>query len=541
MESMWTVRPSSIVLPAMVGLCLVIGALPSQAQSAQRGVKVLQEITHDISLPLRDMAKMVPIPHNQNREIEPQELKVHIKQVGNGEDSVAQDVEIDGTAPPVATTNLLNFDGQNSDNLAPPDTEGAVGATQYVQWVNIEYNVYDKTTGNKTLGPIQGNALWAGFSNPGCANSNDGDPIVLYDKQAGRWFFSQMSFVTPYTACVAVSTTNDATGSYNRYAFALTPTNQFPDYPKWGVWPDAYYVAYHEFLNGATADGVEACAADRMNMLAGNTATMQCFSAGTSATLETFLPSDLDGNTAPPAGSPNYFMTLGSDTAHLNIYQFHVDFVTPLNSTFTGPVAIPVPTYSLICQVGGQDNRPCIPQPPPGESVDGLGNRLMYRNAYRNFGDHEALVVSHTTKPGTASTAIGAVRWYEIRSPGSPVLFQAGTVQNKSISFWMSSIAMDKAGDIALGYSASSPTLRPSVFYTGRVPTDAVGKMQAPFVVVKGTGVQENTTNRWGDYSAMQIDPSDDCTFWYTQEYIKTTGSFNWSTRINSFKFNSCH
>jgi len=536
MAKLWVAKLWRVVLLGLA-YSLICAVVPAQAQQFSKHAYVVHESAHDVSLPLSELAKMVPVQKHANREVENHRPIVQIKQVGNGEDAVVQRIML----PLVSTTGLLNFDGQGADNLAPPDTQGAVGATQYVQWVNIEYNVYDKTTGAKTLGPIQGNTIWKGFANEGCSTSNSGDPIVLYDKIAQRWFFSQPNFNGPFAFCIAVSTSNDATGTYNRYAFAVSPSSQFPDYPKWGVWPDAYYLSFHMFLGGGgNGDGVQACAADRNSMLAGNTATMQCFTAGTSVQLQTFLPADLDGTTPPPTGEPNTFITLGSDTAHPNLWQFTVDFVNPSNSTFTGPTALSVPTYTLICQSNFQDVRSCVPQPSPGEGLDALGNRLMYRNAYRNFGDHEAMVVSHATKPGTGSTAVSAVRWYEIRSPLTPVLFQSGTLQHPKHSVWMSSLAMDKMGDIALGVSASSTTLKPTVAYVGRVPSDPLGSMESPAIVVAGTGVQENTANRWGDYSAMQIDPTDDCTFWYTQEYIKTNGSFNWSTRINSFKFNSC-
>jgi len=177
-----------------------------------------------------------------------------------------------------------------------------------------------------------------------------------------------------------------------------------------------------------------------------------------------------------------------------------------------------------------------FPQPSPGEKLDSLGDRLMYRLAYRNFTDHEALVVNHTVKGGP----LAGIRWYEIRSPATPTVFQQGTLTNAGINFWLGSIAMDKVGDIALGFSASSSSIDPTIAYTGRVPTDPVNTMEPLKVVIKGTGVQESTFNRWGDYSSMSIDPSDDCTFFFTEEYIKTTGTFNWRTRINSFKFTTC-
>lgn len=511
------------VLPAMVFL---VGAmLPMHAQKVLRGATVIQEVKHDVSLPLWEMAKMTPLQKHANREMERPRLS-HIEQMP-GEDTAVQRV----TLPQVSTTNLLNFDGQGADGVAPPDTEGAVGATQYVQWVNTEYNVYNKTTGAKVLGPVSGNAFWSGFGGS-CQTSNSGDIIVQYDKTAQRWFFSQPVFTgAPYMICVAVSTSSDATGTYHRYAFTVNPSTDFPDYPKWGIWPDGYYLSF----NGTSA--TQACSADRTAMLAGSTATMQCFALG--FLYSNILPSDLDGTTPPPTGSPNYYVSLGNKTTSLYVWQFHVDFVNPSNSTFTGPTSLTVPNYSLIC--GGGNIRSCIPEPSPGEMLDSLSSRYMYRNAYRNFGTHESLVGTHTVKPGSGTTAVSAVRWYEIRSPKTPTLYQSGTLQHPTISIWMPSIAMDKNGDIALGLSAASPTLDPSIAYLGRVPTDPLGTMESPATVVVGTGVQESTSNRWGDYSAMNVDPTDDCTFWYTQEYIKTTGAFHWSTRINSFKFNSCH
>src|ERR1051326_6364639 len=511
-------------------LPMIIAGVVSVPLAQAGSVRVIHEVKHDVSLPLRDMAKMVQVPEHPNREIE---LRSHavIRQLP-GEDTAVQKEVL----PDVSTINLLNFDGQAADGVAPPDTEGAVGGTQYVQWVNLRYNVYDKTTGALILGPVAGNAFWSGFGGS-CQTSNSGDPIVLYDKAAQRWFVSQPVFTTPYMYCIAVSTSSDATGSYNRYAFPTTPANDFPDYPKWAVWPDAYYSSVNEFI-GNSHDGIQACAADRANMLAGNAATLQCFKAASPNF--GFLPSDVDGNTAPPAGSPNYYISLGSDTSHLNMWTFHVDWGNPNNSTFTGPKAIQVPNYTLICVNGPDEIRSCIPQPSPGEKLASIPNRMMYRFAYRNFGDHESLVAAHTVKPGNGSSAVAAVRWYEIQNPASPVVAQAGTVQHASISVWLPGIAMDKNGDIALGVSAASSTLDPTVAYVGRTPSDPKNKMESPKAVVVGTGVQQNTSNRWGDYSAMQIDPADDCTFWFTTEYIKTSGSFRWSTRINSFKFKSC-
>jgi hypothetical protein len=220
-----------------------------------------------------------------------------------------------------------------------------------------------------------------------------------------------------------------------------------------------------------------------------------------------------------------------------------VDFVHTNKSTFTGPNNITVPNFSEAC--GGFNN--CIPQPSPGEQVEGLGDRLMFRLAYRNFGDHEALVVAHNVAPSGNSTGQSAERWYELRATpvgGSFALYQSGTFQNQTESLWMGSAAMDKDGDMALGMSASSSAKDPSVWYTGRLATDKLGKLEKPIVAAKGSAVETGDSQRWGDYSSMSIDPSDDCTFWYSQMYYNKkdggTASGDWDTRIVAFKFDSC-
>ncbi len=328
---------------------------------------------------------------------------------------------------------------------------------------------------------------------------------------------------------MAVSTTSDATGSYNRYAFSL-PAGAFPDYPKVDVWPHGYYASFNIF--SPSFAGALACAYDRSNMLAGNPATAICFQEPKS--VGSLLPSDLDSKTPPAPGEPNFFVDL-ADSTHLNLFRFHVDFANPSNSSFSGPTLIGVAPFSELC--ARATDRACIPQPSPGERVDSLGDRLMYRLAYRNFGDHESLVATHSVEGG----AFSGVRWYEIRNPGSsPFLFQQGTVVDPSLDYWMGSIAMDKAGNIALGFSVSSDSVDPSVAVVGRIPSDPLNTMEAPLFLVNGTGVQVNSFKRWGDYSSMSVDPEDGCTFWYSQEYYKTTGGFNWSTRIAAFNFDSC-
>jgi len=443
------------------------------------------------------------------------------------EDPVIQTVTVPAPTPPVSQSFEGLGNGQYGFSVtgAPPDTNGTVGATQYVQWVNTSFAIFNKSNGALIAGPTAGNTLWSGFGG-GCQTNNDGDPIVVYDKLAQRWVFSQFSVsTTPYLQCIAVSTTSDATGTYNRYSFQYS---NFDDYPKMSVWPDAYYETFNMFAGGTTFVGAEACAYNRAAMLNGTTATQVCFQQGTS--VGGLLPADLDGTTAPPAGSPNYMLYFG--TNNLNLFKFHVDFTNPSNSTFTGPTVINVAAFSPLCGGGT-----CVPQPSVTQQLDSLADRLMYRLAYRNFGSHESLAVNHSVVAGSG----GGVRWYEIQNPsGTPVVAEQSTFAPDSNYRWMGSIAMDQAGDMALGYSVSSGSVSPSVRFTGRVPTDPASTMETEVNIISGSGSQDGNLSRWGDYSAMQVDPVDDCTFWFTEEYMKTTGSFNWNTRIASFKFPGC-
>jgi hypothetical protein len=519
-------------LSLAAGLLVVAGVASTafaQEVPVQRNPTVVHDTNHlTTSQAFRDMT---PEPWHNVSKVMIEHDRAPFPHISNLPDAVYQNEVFS----PVSTTNLLSFDGINDaqgGGFVPPDTNAAVGATQVVETVNVAYAVYDKATGAQIMAPVSIQTLYKSLGGQ-CATGNLSDPIVNYDKAAGRWVITMIAFNNFFTvnnSCIAVSTSSDATGTFHVYSFSYG--GKLPDYPKVGVWPDAYYITTNSFPGGGGFSGAESCALDRTNMLAGNAATMVCFQR--SAVDFSLMPSDLDGATAPPAGAPNYELELATATT-MNLYQFHVDFTTPLNSTFTGPTPITVAAYTDACAATSA----CIPQPSGGEVLDALGDRLMYRLAYRNYGSHESLVVNHSIK-GSGSTA-SAVRWYEIRSPGaSPVVHQSGTIGSTN-AFWMGSIAMDKDGDIALGYSASSSTLDPSIVYTGRVPSDPAGKMEALHLVLKGTGVQKNSSNRWGDYSSMQIDPADDCTFWYAQEYYKTTGSFNFATHLASFKFTTCH
>ncbi len=511
---------------ALLLLCTV-------SASAQGHVTTRWNVKHDVSAPLSEMIKNAPkAQKGAKHEAEPlKRIPLPPGMLPGVEDTVRQRTAVSSTTPGAS----LNFEGLGNAQYgftvssAPPDTNGAVGATQYFQLVNSSFAVFSKTTGALVAGPTATNTLWSGFGG-GCQTNDDGDGIVLYDKLANRWVVSQFSVsTTPFLQCVAVSTTSDATGTYNRYSFQYS---NFDDYPKMGVWPDGYYTTFNMF-NGNTFVGADSCAYDRVSMLAGSAAQQVCFQQGSG--VGGLLPSDLDGTTAPPAGSPNYQIYYGTNS--LQLYKFHVDFSNTANSTYTGPTNIPVAAFSALCGGGT-----CVPQPSGGNQLDSLADRLMFRLAYRNFGSHESLVVNHSIVSGSS----GGVRWYEIQNPnGTPVVAQQSTFAPDSNYRWMGSVAMDQSGDLAVGYSVSSSSLDTSVRFAARLAGDPLNTLGAEVSAVAGGGVQNGSTSngpltRWGDYSAMQVDPVDDCTFWYTQEYIKTTGSFNWSTRISSFKFPSC-
>jgi hypothetical protein len=497
---------------------------------------------YDVSRSLREMPVIPPLAEEGEWRLHPVKLIRPPRAVPRGwVDPLARAGRAAAAvAPQVATTPGLSFDGVGvglgsfSPTGAPPDPNGAPGATQYVQWVNTSFAVFDKSTGALVYGPAAGNTLWQGFGGP-CETTNSGDPVVMYDKAANRWVMTQFSINQSggqFFQCVAVSTSADATGTYRRFAYNFSGFN---DYPKGGVWPDGYYLTFNMFNSAGTAFlGARVCALDRNQMItaSGTPGPIQCFQLST--TYGGLLPADLDGATPPPAGSPNYMVAFDDvNNNGLNLWRFHVDWTNSANSTLTGPTKITTAAFSPACGGGT-----CIPQPSTTQQLDSLADRLMFRLAYRNFGSYESLVVNHSVTVG--STASG-VRWYEVRSPGStPTLFQSGTFSPDATSRWMGSIAQDQQGNMLLGYSVSSSSVRPGIRYTGRLVSDAPGTMQAESTLTTGVGSQTGGLSRWGDYSAMTIDPVDDCTFWYTNQYLKTTGSFNWSTRIGSFKFPSC-
>ncbi|MCI0518989.1 MAG: carboxypeptidase regulatory-like domain-containing protein [Chloroflexi bacterium] len=463
------------------------------------------------------------------------------------------------TAPGIVNmpTPDFNFDGLNSEdnvaqvgfNVAPPDTTGDVGFDAvsgkkfYVQWVNLVYAVWDVSANppSLVLGPLPGNALWQGFGGI-CEFNNNGDPIVLFDEAADRWLLTQfgLDFGTPeFHQCIAVSATADPTGTWHLYDFLIS-TSKMNDYPKFGVWPDAYYMAVNQFTDfGWGGQGVVAFERDKM--LTGDPAARMVYfdlpdNGGG------MLPADLDGITPPPAGAPNPFVQVeddawGAPTDWLRLWEFHVDWSNPAASTFIEAAQLPTdPFDSMICPA----MYACIDQP-NGLMLDAIPDRLMYRLQYRNLGGRQAMVANHTVNGGGDQAG---VRWYELEDSGAGWgIAQQGTYAPDGEHRWMGSIAMDASGNLALGYSLSSSATFPSIRYTGRLAGDPAGQMtQTEVEMATGTYSQEGVY-RWGDYSTMSIDPTDDCTFWYTQEYVTGPNPANWgnwNTRIASFKFPTC-
>ncbi|CAG0936882.1 hypothetical protein TFLX_05778 [Thermoflexales bacterium] len=516
---------------------------------------VMQEAKHDVSPALSTLESVEPAGQRH----EPGTLSLRESKgplaapITSDIDAAVQDWQGVTSMP----APLMNFEGiYNTYGIAPPDTQGEIGydpATNkkyYMQWVNLGYSVWDVTgvTPTLVLGPVNGNTIWTGFGGA-CESTNDGDPITLYDPLAQRWVMTQFALPNypsgPFWQCIAVSTSGNPAGTWYRYAFEWQDgtIDLMNDYPKFGVWPDGYYMTANQFYgsSGCISNwcGTGVAAFERDQMLVGAAARMVYFNLG-APDWGGMLPADFDGLTPPAAGTPNYFAEVHADEwdtvftqDEVAVYAFDVDWATPANSTFT-----PVATLAMAPFDGDMCafDRNCITQP-GSQKLDAIADRTMYRLAYRNFGGYESLV-SNLTVDATGTDQAG-VRWFEIRKTGNTwSLYQEGTYAPDSHNRWMASIAQDHVGNMALGYSVSSSTVYPSVRYTGRLANDPMGTMpQAEVELIAGT-VSQSGVNRWGDYSMMSVDPVDDCTFWYTQEY--SGGSWDWRTRIGSFKFPGC-
>lgn len=537
---------------------------------------VVQLANFGESVPVRDLPKAPGSqprgPNNEGDEIN--ELNTErVRKPLEGSRSVDDALQREPRAPTPNTPSapLLTFEGidaaDEGNAVAPPDTNGDVGPNDYVETVNTLIRIYDKNGVPRGPAFRQSSLFASGGGSVFGASHDGGDPVVLYDRLADRWLISELGYISPitppYHELIAISKSGDPTGAYYLYDFVL-PGNEFPDYPKFGVWPDGYYMTTNQFLNGGSFDGSGSFAFDRKKMLAGDATAVGIYFdlnlASHPEGVAGMLPSNQNGLVSPAPGTPNIFAyftddDFGDPHDGLRLFDFHADFVIPSNSTFieraesTYANPLPVALFDAREPIGRTD----IEQPSPGPNLDSVGERLMFRLQYLNHGGVESLVMNWTVNvsgvpPTSSSTYQAGVRYEELRRNSPAGLFSVydqatfapgagngATGDNR----WMGSAAIDNQGNLAVGYSISSTTRPPAIAYAGR-ESNVTGGLEVERSMMDGTGVQLDTLSRWGDYSSMSVDPSDDCTFWYAGEYYSTNSQFNWRTRIGKFRFSGC-
>jgi hypothetical protein len=556
---------------------LLCVSMSAQSNAAQAGVLNKAEFNRatnfGVSPALRDLIASQPVSpfgyHEASPALKPKLQKQLQFGAQRAQVGIQSNSPVQALAPVTATVgvNILGVgigfhgysvpDAPTDVNMASGDWPGNQANAQVVQWVNVSYAVFNKATGAFLAGPILGNTPWSSLTGSQCALNNSGDIVVQFDKTHHRWILFQPVFTAPFASCFAVSTSPDALGTYNLYQF---PQNAgFPDYPKLGIMPDAIYQSQNIFNAAGTAYlGAQPCAYNLTKMLVGDpTAEQVCTLDNSNGTLfdDSMLPADLDSPELPlPTGTPEVFVgSIDNFSSETNIYEYtYKPNFTAGTAVLTGvnganPIATGLPAFVGLCSFGSSG---CIPQLGVSTGtggLDSLGDRLMYRLVLRRTVNTNNVPVNHwMVSHAIANGGTGAQRWYEFRSPNSNLTglsaFQGGTYAPDAIYRFMGSLAMDKQGNIAMGYSRSSSTQHPDIYFTGRIPTDALGSMQGEASIVNqtvATGSQPDTGHRWGDYTSMSID-LDGCTFWYTNQYYTTTVRFNWSTRVASLKFNGC-
>jgi hypothetical protein len=457
------------------------------------------------------------------------------------------------TTPSTPTTGGANFSGLSHHPWGagwPPDPNGDVGRDYYIQTVNTSVGIFDKSTG-AVAAALTFDDLISGTGTP-CDDSNQGDPIALYDPIGDRYIVSDFAWTNettgPFYQCFAVSKTSDpVNGGWWFYAWQTEAGSLLPDYPKLGVWPDAIYMSANVFATTGSGafKNVQVWAFNREQMEAGvaNPQAVTASLPGTSGGVTVFslLPSNARSVTGlPPAGAPNYFASIWGTYA-IRVWRFHVDWASPGSSTFSGPTNVPIATFN----VGPGD----VPEK-DGNNLDTLSYRLMMQNQYTNQNGRESLWLTHTVGNGGG---IAQVRWYELPVTGNTIASsprQQSTWSPDTKNRFMPSLAVDKNGNMAVGYSVSDATMYPAIRYSGRLASDPLNQLtQGETTLVQGLGFQcctfsDGSLNmRWGDYSAMTIDP-DGCTFWYTNEYYDahptTKAEDNWLTQIGSFQLPGC-
>ncbi len=515
---------------------LLLAAFSYSQEEAPKPI-VINACYFDVSPPLREMVKNLPPVADMSWKdgVVKNILNPHRFHQTDTDNPMATDQNVQRWfGPRVPDSVEYSFDGvNNTQGLVPPDTDGDVGMDHYFQMVNCKYAIYSKT-GNLLFGPFTNSSIFSGLPN----NSNDGDGIVLYDEEADRWVFSQFSLPNfpsgPFFEMVAVSQTSDPTGSWYRYQFQFA---DMPDYPKLAVWPDGYYMSINRFsANSLNYQGTGAAAMNRAKMLVGDpTANMVYFTLPSTNDAWAMLPSDCDGP-FPPVGTPNYFSYLNDGPDRIGMYAFHVDWENTGSSTYTQHALINVTAFNGTISGG-------IPQKNTTVKLDAMSGRLMFRLQFRTFSDHWSMAACGTINVGSN---VAGIRWFELRKQDANpwTIYQQGTYSPDNHCRWMGSIAMDSSGNMALGYSISSTTKFPSIYYTGRLAGDPLGEMTVQEGIIKeGGGSQTNTwsgtPSRWGDYSSMNVDPAEPSKFWYTQEYYQTTTASAWKTRIGAFTLNA--
>ncbi len=436
----------------------------------------------------------------------------------------------------------------NPYKLVPPDTNGDVSADYFVQMVNTVLAVYDTADGSLLAGPALMSDLFDVGTQKLCATHDDGDPVVLYDQLADRWMISQFALnfnANKYAMCIAVSTSADPTGTWYAYQFFYPKSGILNDYPKFGLWPDGYYASFNQF-NGTSFNwaGAGVIVYERTEMLAGDPAAQQYVNLKpVDINLGGFLPSDLDGPTPPPMGAPNVFAMFDPDEwgfpdDRLQLWEFAVDWAMPENSSFAHADNLSTANFNpFVCKAWEYD---CVPQKGTTNKVDALWDRLMYRLQYRNDSD-QTLVVTHTVR---RSGKRAGIRWYDLTDTGSggayEIADQGTYAPDSKKSRWMPSAALNGNGDMAVGYSISAPGMYPSINVAGRDMLDPAGMLTFDKRVFTGKGSEKGKYGRWGDYASMSVDPSDDCSFWFTTQYYQSTSQWNWRTRIVHFELPGC-
>ena len=522
----------------------VVLAIPSaiwaQESGNGRGVPVVRDAVAYDSMPALHSIRPVPPPIDGVRELPRKALPGRIGSAAPG--GVTETLVQDNAPVGVAGAVGVGFDGvSNVNGVLPPDPTGAIGPNHYVQAVNLSFAIYDRA-GTKLYGPANTNTIWNGFGGP-CQSTNNGDPVVLYDRAADRFLISQFALPNypsgPFYECIAVSQgPNPLTSGWYRYAFLVSNT-KMNDYPKLAVWPDGYYMSMNQF-NQTTLSwgGAGAVVFERSAMLTGGLARSIYFDLySVNANLGGMLPSDWDGGTAnpPPSNTPNIFAEIddnawGYSDDQIWLWQFQTNWGTPASSTFTSLGTLPTAAFDTnMCGYA----RACIPQPGTSAKLDALSDRLMFRMPYRNFGTHQSMVLNHTVDTNGADLA--GIRWYELRNTGSGwSIHQSATYAPADGQHrWLGSIALNDIGDIALAYSVSGSAVSPSLRFTSRAAADPLGTMSQPETsIVAGSGYQTHSAARWGDYAHMSQDPSEPATLWFTGEYTNSASSASWKTRI---------